>query len=185
MKLRAYVIFCMFSLFVIVPASFAVTIDGVISSGEYSKQAEFDKGNFKLSWEFEGDKVFMAIIAKTPGWISVGFNPSSFMSNSDLVLAVVKDNQDIKVYDEWSSGMFGPHVQDTEKQGTFDILSYAGSRSADMVIFEFSRLLDTKDKYDKVIITSGKFKIMWAYGPSLDMTAKHKKAGTATVEMAK
>ncbi len=185
MKLRAYVIFCMFSLFVIVPSSFAVTIDGVISSGEYSKQAEFDKGNFKLSWEFEGDKVFMAIIAKTPGWISVGFNPSSFMSNSDLVLAVVKDNQDIKVYDEWSSGMFGPHVQDTEKQGTFDILSYAGSRSADMVIFEFSRLLDTKDKYDKVIITSGKFKIMWAYGPSLDMTAKHKKAGTATVEMAK
>jgi hypothetical protein len=175
----------MFSLFVIVPSSFAVTIDGVISSGEYSKQAEFDKGNFKLSWEFEGDKVFMAIIAKTPGWISVGFNPSSFMSNSDLVLAVVKDNQDIKVYDEWSSGMFGPHVQDTEKQGTFDILSYAGSRSADMVIFEFSRLLDTKDKYDKVIITSGKFKIMWAYGPSLDMTAKHKKAGTATVEMAK
>ena len=185
MKLRAYVIFCMFSLFVIVPSSFAVTIDGVISSGEYSKQAEFDKGNFKLSWEFEGDKVFMAIIAKTPGWISVGFNPSSFMYNSDLVLAVVKDNQDIKVYDEWSSGMFGPHVQDTEKQGTFDILSYAGSRSADMVIFEFSRLLDTKDKYDKVIITLGKFKIMWAYGPSLDMTAKHKKAGTATVEMAK
>jgi len=56
MKLRAYVIFCMFSLFVIVPSSFAVTIDGVISSGEYSKQAEFDKGNFKLLWEFEGEK---------------------------------------------------------------------------------------------------------------------------------
>jgi len=178
-------IFCAFALMVFgaIPNVFAVDVDGAIANNEYSKQAVFDKGNFTLLWEFEGDKVYMAVVAKTLGWISVGFNPSTFMSNSDLVLVAIKDSQDIKVYDEWSSGMFGPHTPDTEKGGTSDILSYAGARNSDTVTFEFSRLLDTKDKYDKVIPTSGKFKIMWGYGPSLDITAKHKKAGTATLQM--
>ncbi len=53
MKRILYLVFCMLALCVAVPASFAITIDGAISSGEYSKQTEFDKGNFKLLWEFE------------------------------------------------------------------------------------------------------------------------------------
>ncbi len=166
-----------------VPAVFAVNVDGSISSGEYSKQAVFDKGNFQLLWEFEGDKVFMAIVAKTQGWVAIGFNPSTVMANADMVLGLVKDQNNVQAIDEWSSGIFGPHSPDVDQGGTSDILSFAGTRTGDTVVFEFSRLLNTGDKFDKVIPTSGKFKIIWAYGPSLDMTAKHKKAGSATIQM--
>jgi len=167
-----------------VPAVFAVNVDGVISSGEYSKQAVFDNGNYKLLWEFEGNKVFMAIVAKTPGWVAVGFNPSTVMANADMVFGLVGDQgTTAQVSDEWSSGIFGPHSPDVSQGGKSDILSFAGKRTGDTVVFEFSRLLNTGDKFDKVIPTSGKFKIIWAYGPSLQLTAKHTKAGSATIQM--
>ncbi|HOV94749.1 MAG TPA: DOMON domain-containing protein [Spirochaetales bacterium] len=183
MKTRFGIAVLVVALFVAVPASFAVNIDGEVSPVEYAYQTEFDKGNYKLYWQFDGDRVHMGIVAKTPGWISVGFDPGSFMAKSDMILVAVKDSTDIKVYDEWCSGAFGPHKPDTEQGGTSDILAYAGSRNGDWVTFEFTRLLDTKDKYDKVIPTTGKFKIMWAYGSGLDITAKHKKAGTVSVQM--
>ncbi|MDD5582872.1 MAG: DOMON domain-containing protein [Candidatus Marinimicrobia bacterium] len=166
-----------------VPLSFAVAIDGEISPDEYSKADVFDKGNFKLLWEFSKDTVYMAIEAKTPGWISIGFDPGKMMSKCDMILAVVNDSQEIEIYDEWCRRMMGPHESDINLGGTEDLLSYAGSRHEDTVIIEFSRLLDTKDVYDKAIPTSGQFKINWAYGASNDMTKKHKNAGSAKILM--
>jgi hypothetical protein len=183
MKMKAFSTALVLLVLASVPAVFAVNVDGTIASGEYSKQAVFDKGNFKLLWEFEGDKVFMAIVAKTPGWVAIGFNPSTVMAKSDMVLGLVKDQSDVQAVDEWSSGIFGPHAPDVDKGGKSDILSYAGTRTDDTVVFEFSRLLNTGDQLDNVIPTSGKFKVIWAYGPSLDVTAKHKKAGSATIQM--
>lgn len=126
---------------------------------------------------------FMAIVAKTPGWVAVGFNPSAVMANADMVFGLVKDQNDVQTVDEWSSGIFGPHAPDVDKDGKSDILSYAGTWTGDTVVFEFSRLLNTGDKLDTVIPTSGKLKVIWAYGSSLDLTAKHKKAGSATIQM--
>ncbi|MEN6296581.1 MAG: DOMON domain-containing protein, partial [Rectinema sp.] len=91
MKMKAFSTALVLLVLASVPAVFAVNVDGTIASGEYSKQAVFDKGNFKLLWEFEGDKVFMAIVAKTPGWVAIGFNPSTVMAKSDMVLGLVKD----------------------------------------------------------------------------------------------
>ena len=181
-KNTIYIVFAMLFLFA-VPALFAVNVDGIVSEGEYSKRTVLDNGNFQLSWEFEGDKIFMAIIAKTPGWVAIGFNPSTVMANADMVFGLVAGDGRAQALDEWSSGIFGPHTPDVDRGGRSDIISYAGTRKGDTVIFEFSRLLNTGDKFDKVIPTSGKFKVIWAYGPSLLLSAKHTKAGTATLQM--
>lgn len=166
-----------------VPAAFAVNVDGTVSSGEYSKQTAFDNGNYRLLWEFEGNRVFMAIVAKTPGWVAIGFNPSTVMANADMVFGIVGNQGNAQTSDEWSSGIFGPHAPDVNQGGKSDILSFAGTRTGDTVVFEFSRLLDTGDKFDKAIPISGRFKIIWAYGPSLQLSAKHTKAGSATIQM--
>jgi hypothetical protein len=78
--------------------------------------------------------------------------------------------------------MFGPHPADIDQGGRDSILSFAGKRSGDRVVFEFSRLLNTGDKFDKVIPASGKLKLIFAYSSSLQFTANHSKAGSAVID---
>lgn len=163
--------------------AFAVDLDGVLKDGEYSKEVVFDKGNFHLYWEFQGDKVFMAIVAKTPGWVAIGFEPTTVMANSDMIFGLVGEPGNVQAIDAWSTGMFGPHPPDVNQGGSSSILSFAGTRTGDTVVFEFSRLLNTGDKFDKVIPVSGNFKVIWAYGPNLQFTSKHSKAGSAVLKM--
>jgi len=163
--------------------AFAVDVDGVITQGEYSSERSYDKGNFRVLWQVSDDRLFMAIDSSASGWVSVGFDPSSVMANSDMIFGMVPAEGTVQAIDAWSTGMFGPHPPDTNQGGKADILSFAGRRSGGRVVFEFSRLLNTGDKYDKVIPADGKIKLIWAYGSSLSFTAKHSKAGSDTITM--
>jgi hypothetical protein len=163
--------------------AFAVNIDGALSPGEYAREIMLDKGNFKILWQIEGETVFMAIEAKAPGWVALGFEPTNVMANADMIFGLVGEGKDVQVIDAWSSGMFGPHPPDADQGGKNNVLSFAGSRKDGKVIFEFSRLLNTGDKFDKVIPKTGNLKLIWAYGPNLKFSANHMKAGSATLPM--
>ncbi len=166
-----------------VQAGFAVNVDGKIGQGEYAREATFDGGNYRLFWSIEGDTLFMAIEAKAAGWVAIGFDPSSVMANCDMVFGIVDSQGQTQAIDAWSKGMFGPHPADIDQGGKSNILSFSGSRSADSVIFEFSRKLATGDNFDKIIPKAGNLKVIWAYSRSLQFTTKHSKAGTSTIQM--
>ncbi len=170
-------------MFLIGSAAFAANIDGTISPGEYAREVTLDKGNFKLLWQIEGETIFMAIEAKASGWVSVGFEPSNVMANSDMIFGIVGEGKDVQAVDAWSTGMFGPHPPDADQGGKNNILSFAGIRKNGIVVFEFSRLLSTGDKFDKIIPKTGPFKVIWAYSSSLKFNAGHKGAGSVTLAM--
>lgn len=172
-----------FLLFCSLLAAHAATVDGIISEGEYSRQASFDKDNFKLYWQVEGAKVFFAIDAAAPGWVAIGFDPGTVMSSCDMVFGIVKEDGSVQAIDAWSSGIFGPHPADVDQGGKNDILVYAGARRGNRVIFEFSRLLDTGDSRDKVLPAEGPLRIIWAYATNVSFTAKHARAGSATISL--
>ena len=164
-------------------AAYAVDVDGVVAPGEYPKEAVFDNGNFRLLWKIIGDKAFMAIDAKAPGWVSVGFQPTAVMANADMIFGFVDAASKVWAVDAWSTGMFGPHPADASQKGSDNLLSSAGKRTADQVVFEFSRLLNTGDKLDKIIPSTGSFKIIWAYASNFQFNGSHMKAGSATLNM--
>ena len=164
-------------------ALYGLEVDGLVSPGEYSYEAVFDKGNFRLLWEISGDTIYMAIESSAQGWVSIGFEPTRVMANSDMIFGIISPNGEVQAIDAWSTGMFGPHPPDTNQGGKSNILSFAGKRNNAKQVFEFSRLLDTGDTFDKVIPKSGDLKIIWAYSSSLQFTAKHSKAGSATIKM--
>lgn len=164
-------------------AGFAVNVDGKIAQGEYTREASFDGGNYRLLWSIEGDTLFMAIEAKAAGWVAIGFDPSTVMANCDMVFGIIDSLGKAQAIDAWSKGMFGPHPADTDQGGKSNITAAAGTRSGGSVIFEFSRKLSTGDRFDKVIPKSGNFKVIWAYSGSSQFTAKHSKAGTGTIQM--
>lgn len=163
--------------------AFAANIDGVISPLEYSREVTLDKGNFKILWQIEGETVFMAIEAKAPGWVAIGFEPTNVMANSDMIFGLVGEGKDVQAVDAWSTGIFGPHPPDVDQGGKNSILSFAGLRKDGNVVFEFSRLLNTGDKFDKVVPKTGNFKVIWAYGPNLKFNVSHKRAGSVVLVM--
>ena len=119
------------------------------------------------------------IEAQSKGWVSVGFDPSSIMANSDMIFGIVGADGKVEAIDAWSTGSFGPHPADADQKGSHSLLAAAGSRAGESVVFEFSRMLDTKDARDKVISLNAPMKVIWATGPSMAFKAKHDRAGSA------
>lgn len=159
----------------------AVEIDGAIAKGEYGSSQILAKDIFTIHWQVEGDRIHMAIEATSRGWVALGFDPGAVMANADMVFGIVPADKPATAVDAWSTGTFGPHPADASQGGTNDILDFAGARSGESVVFEFTRLLATKDKFDKVIALDKATKLIWAVGSDLAFTARHSKAGAATV----
>lgn len=160
-------------------SAWAVDIDGRIGPAEYAFSQVLAKDIFTLHWRIEGDRIHLAMEALSKGWVSVGFDPGAVMARSDMLFGLVAEGGKTEAVDAWSTGTFGPHPPDVDQGGKGDLLAWAGSRAGDRVVFECTRLLDTKDKFDKVIVPGAEMKLIWATGRDLVFTSKHAKAGSA------
>lgn len=153
--------------------------DGIISEGEYENQIEYR--DLEIFWKSDDKNIYLALRGKTNGYISIGIQPGSMMKDADIVLAYVKEDQ-IEIFDQYSTGNFGPHPSDEELGGTNDILEYGGTELDGVTTIEFKRLLKTEDKYD-LELKSGKNKIIWAYSNQDDTQARHGIRGYGEIEI--
>jgi len=181
MKAKSLTALILFAL--IGSAAYAVEVDGALAPNEYAREISLDKGNFRILWRIVEDRLYMAIDAKAAGWVSVGFEPTSVMANSDMIFGILGKDGALQAVDAWSTGTFGPHPPDASQGGSDSLLASAARRSGDRVVFEFSRLLATGDKFDRTIPAAGKFKVIWAYSSSLQFTARHSRGGSVILEM--
>lgn len=157
------------------------TVDGVVKAGEYERSAVLDNGIYTLSWTIAGDMVWFGIQATTTGWVALGIDPETIMKGSDMVFGWVSGGKET-VLDQYSTGMFGPHPDDTSLGGTMDILSSAGSEQSGTTTIEFSRKRVTGDTQDKAIPASGSLKIIWAIG-NADSVSSHSRKGSGTIDI--
>jgi len=158
--------------------------DGVIGGNEYTSNLEFAGGRYEVHWSIDEQHLLMAIKAQASGWVSIGFEPTSRMKDSDMIFGWVKDGA-ATVLDLFSTGATGPHPPDTELGGVDDILEYGGKEEDGYTIIEFKRKLDTGDEYDKVLAKGQTIKIIWAMSNSDTLTIKHdisKGSGTLTLD---
>ncbi|HEX7364746.1 MAG TPA: DOMON domain-containing protein [Dehalococcoidia bacterium] len=149
------------------------TADGVISSGEYPNANTY--GDYELSWRSEEQFICIGLKVKTTGWVAVGIQPGLTMNNADIILGDINNGQ-VAVYDQYSTGNFGPHPPDEQLGGTNDILEFGGKEIAGYTIIEFKRALDTGDQYDRPL-ANGSNKIIWAYGSDDQIQVKHSSRG--------
>lgn len=153
--------------------------DGVISAAEYTRSKTF--GDYELRWASDDKYIYIAMKAKTSGWVAVAVQPGSRMRDADMVFGFVKDGK-ATVFDLFSTGDYGPHPLDTELGGTSDILEFGGKEEGGYTIIEFKRALDTGDRYDKPL-AKGINKIIWAYGSDDSLTLKHMNRGYGEIEL--
>lgn len=153
--------------------------DGVISPGEYTNSKTY--GDYQISYFSNDEFVYIGIIAKTEGWIAVGFGAESRMKNADIIEGFIKDGK-LNIYDMFSTGDFGPHTADTQQGGTDDVLTSGGKVENGNTTIEFKRRLDTGDKYDRPL-KKGTNTIIWAYAAEPQVFLKHMSRGHGEIEI--
>jgi hypothetical protein len=162
----------------------AVDIDGIITEGEYSGSLSQAGGDFILHWEVAGNTAYFAIQARTRGWVALGIEPTMAMAEADMIFCWVEAGGKAGALDCYSTGLFGPHPPDEELGGRQHISAFAGKEQDGMTTFEFSRLLETGDRYDKILPREGELKIIWASSESDDYLDPHNRRGSATIILA-
>lgn len=153
--------------------------DGLISEGEYNYSVLIDStSNFHLYYSVNASVVYFAMVADVLGYISIGFNYSSQMQDSDIVFGNYTDKAYIK--DSWGVSRFSFKADDTQ-----NILSFAGSENITSTIIEFSRNLDTGDALEDFILPlDTKIEIIWAVHETSDgFTAGHTGRGFSTLTL--
>jgi hypothetical protein len=109
--------------------------DGVVGENEYSRsmvlsspaKQGYSGGEMEIFWKNDQEHLYMALKGKTDGWLSIGFEPTEWMKDADTIMGWVDGDLAI-IRDEYCTGNYGPHVNDTDLGGTNDILASGGSR---------------------------------------------------------
>lgn len=153
--------------------------DGIVGENEYSHSLKlygpaghgYSGGAMTVSWKIDDEHLYMALNGSTRGWLAIGFEPAEWMKDADMVLGFVDGSA--RVLDEYSTGNYGPHVDDTLLGGTDDILEHGGRSYGTHTVVEFRRKLNTGDRFDKVLRPGQSVSIIWAMSDSIDPGVKH------------
>ena len=154
--------------------------DGIIGDGEYSRsmllqgsaRQGYSGGDLAVSWKNDKEYLFLALNGSTDAWLAIGFDPLEWMKNADIILASVQGGKAV-VLDEYCTGNYGPHIEDTMLGGSDDIMESGGSKSAGRTVIELKRRLYTGDRFDKAFSPGGAVSMIWALSSNPDISLKH------------
>jgi hypothetical protein len=137
------------------------TPDGIIQAREYEGNMDLAGGRYQVYWKNDQEMLYLALRGEVPGWVAIGFEPTSAMKDADILMGRVENGETV-VDDMYSTGSFGPHPPDENLGGAFDILEWGGSEENDVTIVEFSRKMDTGDAYDAAFVPGQTITIIYA-----------------------
>ena len=137
------------------------TIDGALD-GEMDVY-KHPSGNYELYWKvLNEEEIYMAINAKTTGWVSVGFDPSFMMKDADIKIGNIVEGE-VRLEDHYGTSATG-HKQDKENE----IIEVMGKEADGWTMIEFIMPLNTGQSDDKAIVPGKEMKVIIAYSSSTD-----------------
>lgn len=155
--------------------------DGILTDDEYLSEYGNPSSAFEIRWNTDGEFIYFGIRANTKGWLAIGLEPESRMNGADMILGMVQNGEAV-VSDQFSTGMYGPHIPDTELGGSDDITEYNGREEGGTTIIEFKRPLVTGDEYDNNI-SGDSVSLIWSYSSDDDFTRKHIARSSSVIDI--
>ncbi len=154
--------------------------DGVIGENEYARSMllqspssrGYSGGTMEISYKNDAEYLYLALNGTTRGWMSLGFEPSEWMKDADIIVGSV-ENGKATVLDEYCTGNYGPHENDTQLEGSYDIMEMGGEETVGRTVIELKRKMITGDKFDKAFSPGQKVSIIWAMADTSAKSAKH------------
>ncbi|XP_062515118.1 DBH-like monooxygenase protein 1 homolog [Corticium candelabrum] len=129
----------------------------------YSRGQYLDASTKKylLCWKVDWSDRSITFSAKvaTTGWIGLGFSPTGFMPNSDVIIGWVKDGQGY-LKDRFATARAQPPIDEIQN---VKLLSF--SEADGMTTLEFKRNLDACEPKDRSI-EEGTTRVIFSYNPN-------------------
>jgi hypothetical protein len=138
---------------------------------KYSHKIDVEKISFH--WEVDGTVLHVKLVAKTTGWVGIGFNPTESMKDANLILGYVKNGK-AKTTDEYGISI-NKHQADSKIGGQKNVSNVAGKEENGTTEIRFTIALNSGDTKDKPLSIDTKTIVLLAYGAGRDsFKAKHK-----------
>jgi hypothetical protein len=125
---------------------------------------------FYSEWTTTSDEIHVSFRGKTrTGWVAFAFDADGLMPEHDSYIGWIDSKGNATLTDRYTSSRNDP-VTDVSQGGTNDILSFTGAvvqiDGATWLQFNFTRKLNTGDKYDLVLAPGKPGYLLWALGPN-------------------
>jgi hypothetical protein len=98
-----------------------------------------------VHWSIAGDSIFLAVAARATGWLGFGLSENGGMKGADVILFTAKNPDEL--VDSYILEERSPITDDFQNWSLLDSHTEGG-----FLIFEATRLLDTGDPQDRVIM---------------------------------
>jgi len=142
----------------------AILLPGSPFASEYAHKLEIK--DMTVSWTLDGDQVHVELSAKTTGWVSMGIDPEDAMGGGDIIIGAVKNGK-VRIEDHFADRKRG-HSPDDKLGGTSQVMNPAGNEENGVTTISFTRQVTGSEEWDKPIQTSGKTRVMFAFGTGRD-----------------
>jgi len=128
-------------------------------------------GGITLQWKVEGENLRVRIAAATTGWVAVGFDPSSRMKDSNIIIGYVENGQ-VFLRDDFGTGQTS-HGADVDLGGSDEITAADGSEEDGQTWLSFTIPLDSGDRYDRALEPGKSYTVNLASGRNDDFGTYH------------
>jgi len=129
------------------------------------------KTGMYLRWKFTTDNVTFEVAGETTGWVAVGFDPSSKMNNSNIIIGYVHSGV-VTVSDDFGSSV-ETHAVDTSSSGQNNLSAVTGNETAGWTTIRFTIPKDSGDAKDKALASGQTHVVMLAKSSADDLTTAH------------
>ncbi len=142
--------------------------------------------DFTFTWQQDPDDsnyLLVTLTAPTTGWVAVGFQPTAFMKDANLIIGYV-DSGTPHLRDDFGTGQV-THASDVSLGGTDDASLLSGNESEGETVLEFRMPLNSGDAYDAVLSMGDSHTFIFAYGAdgADDFTSAHIWVESASFEL--
>jgi hypothetical protein len=153
---------------------------GAIAAEEQgSKQIEVE--GIRFGWAIDAGVLQVTVIAKTTGWVGVGFEPERKMEGADFVIGYVKDGM-VVIEDHYGVST-RKHQKDTDLGGTDDVVDTGSLESDGSTKLAFKIPLDSSDEFDNKLEEGKTITVLLAYGKDDDTSSKHRRVVEASIKL--
>ena len=158
-------------------------ISSPIIAGDIQYTNKIDVKNMSFLWKIDGDKIHIKLVAKTNGWVGIGFNPSKIMKDANFILGYIKNGKPAMT-DHFGTGE-RRHERDKKLGGENNISNIFGKEENGKTEIGFTFPLNSGDSNDQEIRVDRDIIILLAYGAGRDsFRAVHKFRTSITVNLA-
>jgi hypothetical protein len=150
-------------------------------TAQNTAEKEIVKNKMKVSWHYEGDRIFFEMSAPTDGWVTIGFNTTSGIKDAYLLMGnVVKGELQVVEHYTLSPGNYKTINSLGEASQVKDI---KGEENSNRTTLNFSLPIKAKSKYQKELSEGTEYTLIMAYSQEDDFEHHSIMRTSANVEL--